>query len=84
MSLKQRARNAALGGLPLSVVLFLLFHVTFSPFVYWPQVVGIYVCMLLRGVHSASETDFALISIPTKCAYLRSRHIGDKQPGCPT
>ncbi len=64
MSLRQRARNAALGGLLLSVCLFLLFHVTFSPFVYWPQAIGFYVCMLLRGVHSASETDFALISIP--------------------
>jgi len=65
MSPKVLARNAALGGLLLSVALFLLFHVTFSPFVYWPQVVGLYVCMLLRGVHSASEIDFVVISIPT-------------------
>lgn len=65
MNLKLRARNAALGGLLLSVILYLLLHITFSPFVYWPQVVGINVCTLLRGVDSASETDFALISIPT-------------------
>jgi hypothetical protein len=65
MSLRQRARNAALGGLLLSGALSLLFHVTFSPFVYWQQAIGFYVCMLLRGVHSASEIDFVVISIPT-------------------
>ena len=65
MSPRQRARNAALGGFLLSGALFLLFHVTFSPFVYWPQAIGIFLTMLLRGVHSASEFDFVVIGIPT-------------------
>jgi hypothetical protein len=64
MSFKRRVWIAALGGLLLSIALFLLFHLTFSSLVYWPQAIGLYVCLLLRGVHSASEADFILISIP--------------------
>jgi len=72
MSLKLRARNAALGGLLLSVALYLLFHVTFSPLVYWPQTIGFFLTLLLRGVHSASKTDFVLISIPTNALVYAS------------
>jgi hypothetical protein len=72
MSPRQRARNATLGGLLLSGALFLLFHVTFSPFVYWPQAIGFYVTMLLRGVHTASRTDFVIIGIPTNALVYAS------------
>jgi hypothetical protein len=65
MSLKLRARNAALGGLLLSVALFLLFLATFGSFVYWQQVVGIYVCELLRSIQRLSEIACVLIVIPT-------------------
>jgi hypothetical protein len=72
MSPRQRARNATLGGLLLSGALFLLFHVTFSPFVYWPQAIGFYVTMFLRGVPMASRTDFVIIGIPTNALVYAS------------
>lgn len=51
-------------GFAISAVLFNLGYATHSTALYVPQFIGFYVCMLLRGVHSATETDFALIAIP--------------------
>ena len=31
---------------------------------YTPQSIGLWVTMIVRGVHSATETDFALIGVP--------------------
>jgi hypothetical protein len=65
MSLKRCIGFAALTGLLLSVLLYLLSYGTHNQALYWPQAIGFSLTMLLRGVHSASETDFAAISIPT-------------------
>jgi hypothetical protein len=64
MSVKRRIWIAALTGLVLSDALYLLLYRTHNRALVWPQAIGLYVCMLLRGVHSASEADFILISIP--------------------
>jgi len=65
MSLKRRIGFAALTGLLLSVLLYVLSYGTHNLALYWPQVIGFFLTMLLRGVHSASEADFAIICIPT-------------------
>jgi hypothetical protein len=51
-------------GSAISAVLFKLDYATHSAALYAPQFIGFYVCMLLRGVHTATETDYALIAIP--------------------
>jgi hypothetical protein len=53
-----------LTGLFLSDALYLLSYRTHNQALFWPQAIGFSVRMLLRGVHSASEADFILISIP--------------------
>jgi hypothetical protein len=65
MSLKPRIWIAALTGLFLSDALYLLSDRMHKQALFWPQAIGFILTMLLRGVHSASETDFAAISIPT-------------------
>jgi hypothetical protein len=55
---------AILIGFAISAVLFNLAYATHSSALTMPQFIGFYVCMLLRGVHSATKTDFALIAIP--------------------
>jgi len=65
MSVKRRIWIAALTGLFLSDALYFLLYRTHNRALVWPQAIGLYVCMLLRGVHSASELDFVVISIPT-------------------
>jgi hypothetical protein len=64
MSVKRRIWIAAFSGLFLSVALYLISYGRHNHALLWPQAIGLYVCLLLRGVHSASETDFILISIP--------------------
>jgi hypothetical protein len=65
MSLKRRIWIAALTGLFLSDALYLLSNRMLNKVLFWPQAIGFVLTMLLRGVHTASETDFAAISIPT-------------------
>ena len=72
MSLKRRIWIAALTGLFLSDALYLLSYRTHNHALYWPQAIGFFLTMLLRGVHSASETDFAVISIPTNALVYAS------------
>jgi hypothetical protein len=36
----------------------------FSHFLFWLQVIGWWPCIVFRGVHSATKTDFAVIGIP--------------------
>jgi hypothetical protein len=51
-------------GFAISAVLFNLAYATHSIASSIPQFIGFYVCMLLRGVHSATMTDAVLIAIP--------------------
>src|ERR1035441_7688927 len=45
-----------------------LSYATNSELLLWPQFVGFVVCIALRGVHSATKTDFAEIAIPINAA----------------
>ncbi len=51
-------------GLCLSAVLFFSSYATQSTALFWPQAIGIFICWLLRGVHTATKADYALIAIP--------------------
>lgn len=55
---------AAVAGFAISVLLFWLAYLTRSDALAPPQFIGFYICMLLRGVESASNTDYALIALP--------------------
>jgi hypothetical protein len=72
MSIKRRARIAGLAGLLLSVALYLLSRASGGLLFYWPQTIGFYVTMLLRGVHTASKADFVIIGIPTNSVVYAS------------
>jgi hypothetical protein len=65
MSLKRRIWIAVLTGLFLSDALYVLWHGTNNRALFWPQEIGFILTVLLKGIHSASETDFAVICIPT-------------------
>ena len=54
---------ALMAGFGASVVLF--FSAYASPSLFWPQVVGFWLCMVLCGVHASTKVDMALIGIPT-------------------
>jgi len=55
-------------GFAISAVLFNAVYATNSSFLTIPQLIGFFVCMLLRGVHSATKTDYALIALPVNAA----------------
>src|ERR1019366_444984 len=59
---------ALVAGVGLSAMLFWLSYATNSELLLWPQFVGFVVCIALRGVHSATKTDFAEIAIPINAA----------------
>ena len=59
---------AILAGLLLSSVLFIGSHFTSNYFLYWLQAIGLYTCMVIRGVHTSTEADFATIAIPINAA----------------
>lgn len=65
---RKRACVAVVIGILLSVVLFLLSYATRNEFLAAPQWAGFFITMLLRGIHSASKTDYALIGIPINAA----------------
>ncbi len=58
---------ALLGGLALSALLYCLSSPK-TEFLAYPQIVGWLACMILRGVHTATVTDFVLIAIPINAA----------------
>jgi hypothetical protein len=60
--------GAILAGSLVSVGLFLWSYSAPIRLLYWPQAVGFYACMVIRGVHTATETDFAAIAIPINAA----------------
>jgi hypothetical protein len=64
MNRERRALISILAGLLLSSVFFLLSWGAEANVLFWPQVIGFYLVLILKGVHSATKTDFALISIP--------------------
>jgi hypothetical protein len=72
MSPKKRALIAIPAGLLLSVFLFILSYATHSALLAWPQVIGFFSTMALRGVHSATKIDFAIIGIPANAVIYAS------------
>jgi hypothetical protein len=64
----QRAWVAILAGSLISVALFTAAYSFPHDFLYWPQAVGFYACIVLRGIHTATKTDFAIIGIPVNAA----------------
>lgn len=62
--LQKRIWLAILVGMLLSVSFFLLGYATPNRFLYGVQVVGLYVCWLVEGIHSATTADYALIAVP--------------------
>jgi hypothetical protein len=67
--IKRSACVAIFSGTLVSVALFLWVYSTRGAFfLYWPQAVGFYTCMLIRGVHSATKSDYAAIGIPINAA----------------
>lgn len=67
-SLRKRAWIAVGFGSCVSVVLFLLSYATHSLFLTWLQVIGFFICILIRGIDSATKTDYVVISIPINAA----------------
>jgi hypothetical protein len=56
-------------GFSISAMLFNAAYATNSSFLTMPQLIGFFVCMLLRGgVHSATKADYALIALPVNGA----------------
>jgi len=37
-----------------------------------PQLIGFYVCVLLRGIHAATKMDYVLIALPINAAIYSS------------
>ena len=60
---------AVVAGFAISAVLFNLAYALNSSVLTAPQLIGFFVCMLLRGgVHSATKMDYALIALPINAA----------------
>jgi hypothetical protein len=57
-----------MAGLLSSTVLFVGSYSSPTAFLYWPQAIGFFACMVLRGVHTATKADFAMIAIPVNAA----------------
>ena len=56
---------AVVTGFAISAVLFNLAYATHSTVLTAPQLIGFFVCMVLRGgVHAATKMDYALIALP--------------------
>jgi len=76
---------ALVGGLAASVLLYRLSSPK-TEFLAYPQIVGWLACILLRGIHTATTTDFVLIAIPINAAiytlviFLLLRKFGRSQP----
>jgi hypothetical protein len=59
---------AVVSGFAISAVLFNLAYAIHSTVLAAPQLIGFFVCMLFRGVHSATKMDYALIALPVNAA----------------
>jgi hypothetical protein len=49
-----------------STLAFVLFNSPIAPF--WPQAIGFYACIMIRGVHSVTKSDFLAIMVPINAA----------------
>lgn len=63
-NIQQRTVLALLVGTSVSVALLFLFSVTQMGIFYWPQRVGIYVCLLAKDIRIATTLDFAISAVP--------------------
>jgi hypothetical protein len=68
MSPAKHLQIAIVSGFVISAVLFNLSYVTHSSVLDAPQLIGFFVCMVFRGVHSATKMDYALIALPVNAA----------------
>lgn len=59
---------AGVSGFAMSAALFSLAYAMHSTVLAAPQFIGFFVCMVFRGVHSATEIDYAIIGIPVNAA----------------
>jgi len=55
---------AVVTGFAVSALLFHLTYMTRSKVLARPQFIGFFVCMFLRGVHSATKADYEFIALP--------------------
>lgn len=51
-------------GFTASALLFYCSYATHSAVLDWPQIVGLWLCWAVLGIHSVTETDYALIAMP--------------------
>jgi hypothetical protein len=66
--LVRQAWIAVITGFAISATLFYSSYATDSDLLALPQAIGFWACMVLRGVHSATKMDFALIALPINAA----------------
>lgn len=64
MRLRRQALTATASALAISGMLFVSAYATGSALLSWPQAPGFWITAILRGIHSASKIDYALITIP--------------------
>jgi len=67
-SIQQRVWVAILAGSLISVALYVGSYSAPIRFMFWLQAIGFYACMVIRGVHTATKTDFVMIAIPINAA----------------
>ena len=68
MTNRQRILIAGAVGIVISASLLILSYEFGGPVLFWPQVVGYYICILIRGYHTSTWRDFALITLPINAA----------------
>lgn len=68
MTGRQRAFIAGVAGIAISAALFISSYEFGSLVLFWPQVLGYYICILTCGFHTATRTDFLLIELPINAA----------------
>jgi hypothetical protein len=68
MTNRRRTLIAGVSGIAISASLLTASYHFGGPVLFWPQVFGYYICILIRGYHTATWTDFALITLPINAA----------------
>ncbi|HLZ11915.1 MAG TPA: hypothetical protein VKP58_04955 [Candidatus Acidoferrum sp.] len=69
---KRQLWIAVVTGFAVSAALFNLAYSTRSDALAMPQLIGFYVCVLLRGIHAATKMDYVLIALPINAAIYSS------------
>jgi hypothetical protein len=75
-AIQQRVWIAALAGSLISVALYFVSYSFPSSFLLWLQSVGVYATIVIRGLHTATKTDFAMIAIPINAAVYAVAILG--------